>query len=141
MRHPLPAHSTALRGCLQQGRCRRLASRRRRDVRAIFDRQLPTDGANDTVNAAAFRFTNPDGAYVDRHGPALRAIYDLADLDQSVFLIALGQSGHVLSPPHARIDRIVVMGDTGCRLKGASIQDCNDPRAWPFAAVMQRAAC
>jgi penicillin amidase len=28
----------------------------------------------------------------------MRAIYDLADLDRSVFLIALGQSAHVLSP-------------------------------------------
>jgi penicillin G amidase len=67
-------------------------------VRALFDRQWPAEGSTDTVNAGAFRFTNPDGAYVDLHGPALRAIYDLADLDRSVFLIALGQSAHLLSP-------------------------------------------
>ena len=67
-------------------------------LRDIFDQQWPADGSTDTVNAGAFRFTNPDGAYVDSHGPAMRAIYDLADLDRSVFLIALGQSAHVLSP-------------------------------------------
>jgi len=67
-------------------------------VRGLFDRQWPAEGSTDTVNAGAFRFTNPDGAYVDLHGPALRAIYDLADLDRSVFLIALGQSAHLLSP-------------------------------------------
>ena len=50
------------------------------------------------MNAGAFRFTNPDGPYVDTHGPGFRAIYDLSDLEQSVFLTALGQSAHVLSP-------------------------------------------
>jgi hypothetical protein len=29
------------------------------------------------------------------------------------------------------IRRIVVIGDTGCQLKGNLIQDCNDPRATP----------
>ena len=72
-------------------------------LRDFFDRQWPADGSTDTVNAGAFRFTNPDGAYVDSHGPAMRAIYDLADLDRSVFLIALGQSAHVLSPHYARL--------------------------------------
>ena len=43
-------------------------------------------------------FGDPDGPYTDLHGPALRAIYDLSDLDKSVFLTALGQSAHVLSP-------------------------------------------
>lgn len=43
-------------------------------------------------------------------------------------------------PLPGRIDRILVMGDTGCRLKGADIQDCNNPDAWPFARLMQAAA-
>jgi len=67
----------------------------------IFDRQVPADGGADTVEAGAFRFGNPDGPYTDMHGPALRAIYDLGDLDKSVFLTALGQSAHVLSPHYA----------------------------------------
>ncbi len=39
-----------------------------------------------------------------------------------------------------RLRRIVVIGDTGCRLKGPLIQDCNDPRRWPFASVAAQAA-
>ena len=30
---------------------------------------------------------------------------------------------------------IAVFGDTGCRLKGSTVQDCNDPAAWPLARV------
>ena len=47
--------------------------------------------------------------------------------------------GKALPLPRA-INRIVVMGDTGCRLKGADIQDCNNPDAWPFAKLMRAAA-
>ncbi|TFW32146.1 metallophosphoesterase [Massilia horti] len=42
--------------------------------------------------------------------------------------------------PHASFDRIVVIGDTGCRLKGREAQDCNDPQAFPFATVAASAA-
>jgi calcineurin-like phosphoesterase family protein len=38
------------------------------------------------------------------------------------------------------IKRVVVIGDTGCRLKGANVQDCNDPVDWPFATVARLAA-
>lgn len=38
------------------------------------------------------------------------------------------------------IRRIVILGDTGCRLKGTAIQDCNDPAGWPFATVARLAA-
>ena len=44
--------------------------------------------------------------------------------------------------PAARpaLDRIVVIGDSGCRLKGTLVQDCNDPSGWPFARVSALAA-
>jgi hypothetical protein len=38
------------------------------------------------------------------------------------------------------IKRIVVIGDTGCRLKGDFVQDCNDPVKWPFATIARLAA-
>lgn len=38
-------------------------------------------------------------------------------------------------PKQAR--SIAVFGDTGCRLKGTTVQDCNDPAAWPLARVAQ----
>jgi hypothetical protein len=43
-----------------------------------------------------------------------------------------------LPPPHPR--RIVVLGDTGCRVQGDKIQACDDPRAWPFTRVAALAA-
>jgi hypothetical protein len=36
--------------------------------------------------------------------------------------------------------RIVVIGDTGCRLEGKAIQDCGNPTVWPFAPIAARAA-
>jgi hypothetical protein len=36
--------------------------------------------------------------------------------------------------------RILVLGDTGCRLKGAAIQNCNNPSEWPFPNVAAAAA-
>ena len=36
--------------------------------------------------------------------------------------------------------RIVVFGDTGCRIKGKSLQDCSDPAKWPFARIAAEAA-
>lgn len=40
----------------------------------------------------------------------------------------------------AKPKRILVVGDTGCRIKGAALQACNDPMQWPFLAVSQAAA-
>jgi len=37
------------------------------------------------------------GSYESIHGPAFRAVYDLADLDRSLFVVAPGQSGNPLS--------------------------------------------
>ncbi len=68
---------------------------------AVFDRGIGVGGGNDTVNAAAMRFADTDHPYRDIHGPALRAIYDLADLERSVFLITPGESGIAASPHYA----------------------------------------
>jgi hypothetical protein len=37
--------------------------------------------------------------------------------------------------PKAAPQRIAVLGDTGCRIKGGTVQDCNDPDKWPFLRV------
>ncbi|MGB9111004.1 MAG: metallophosphoesterase, partial [Telluria sp.] len=42
--------------------------------------------------------------------------------------------------PVAAPKRIVVIGDTGCRLSSQAAQDCNDPDAYPFARVAASAA-
>ncbi|MBS0408426.1 MAG: metallophosphoesterase [Proteobacteria bacterium] len=54
---------------------------------------------------------------------------------------AVRLAGHALPLPKTRSNRIVVLGDSGCRLKGPLVQDCNDPVAgWPFARVATLAA-
>ncbi|MDQ2840588.1 MAG: metallophosphoesterase [Acidobacteriota bacterium] len=37
-------------------------------------------------------------------------------------------------------DRIITVGDTGCRVKGGQIQACDDPELWPFQAVSEQVA-
>ena len=51
-------------------------------------------------------------------------------------------NGQRLALPRAQIDRIVLIGDTGCRLKASdkAWQNCNDPAQWPFATIAARAA-
>ena len=44
-------------------------------------------------------------------------------------------NGVSLKLPVANPRRIVVVGDTGCRLKGTSIQACNDPVQFPLATI------
>ncbi len=48
--------------------------------------------------------------------------------------------GADLPVPVARPRHIVLLGDTGCRLKGSTVQNCNDENFWPFHRVAQHAA-
>jgi len=48
--------------------------------------------------------------------------------------------GEKLALAPRKLKRIVVIGDTGCRLKGNQIQDCNDPLKWPFSTMIKNAA-
>jgi hypothetical protein len=55
--------------------------------------------------------------------------------------IAKTSSGNQTVPlPRNDPARVIVLGDTGCRIKGARVQDCNDPALWPFAQVAASAA-
>jgi hypothetical protein len=49
-------------------------------------------------------------------------------------------AGMKLPLPVAAPNRILVLGDTGCRIKGSALQACNDPAAWPFPSVAAAAA-
>ncbi len=51
-------------------------------------------------------------------------------------------NGQALPLPAPRINRIVLIGDTGCRLKASenAWQDCQNTAQWPFAAIAARAA-
>ncbi len=48
--------------------------------------------------------------------------------------------GEELRVPKAAPDRIIVFGDTGCRIKGSYVQACNNLSGWPFPEVAAQAA-
>jgi len=51
-------------------------------------------------------------------------------------------ANRVLPVPKANPQRVLVLADTGCRMKkaGAAWQACSDPVAWPFASLSKVAA-
>jgi hypothetical protein len=49
-------------------------------------------------------------------------------------------AGTALPLPVMNPQRILVVGDTGCRIKGAALQACNDPAKWSFPQVAAAAA-
>ena len=59
---------------------------------------LPAPGDDTTIDVASPAGTpaDPDG-FTAIHGPEFRAVFDLSDLDRSLFVIAPGQSGNLLS--------------------------------------------
>jgi predicted phosphodiesterase len=66
---------------------------------------------------------------------------DLPAVPQRVLL-----AGQPLAMPKAQVKRIVLLGDTGCRIKisangkGDPLQDCSSPEAWPWARIASAAA-
>ena len=52
----------------------------------------------------------------------------------------LSVAGAPLPLPVIQPNRILVVGDTGCRIKDGAPQACNDPAAWPFPSVAAAAA-
>jgi len=58
----------------------------------------PVDGGPETVNRQSPALYNDEAPYASRHGANLRAVFDLSNLDNSLFMMAPGQSGHLLSP-------------------------------------------
>jgi hypothetical protein len=58
----------------------------------------------------------------------------------SVGLTMASVAGIDLPLPKARPERILVLGDTGCRITQGDAQDCNDPAQWPFPSLAAAAA-
>jgi penicillin amidase len=70
----------------------------------LFGYGVETDGGNNTLNKAGASFGGaPDTLFADVHGPGYRAVYDLADLERSRFMIATGQSGNPFSPYYGNL--------------------------------------
>ena len=71
----------------------------------FFNLRGPAPGSMYTVNAFSFSTRDAESAFVSDHGPSLRVIYDLADLDRSLFIHSSGQSGNVLSPLYRNFEQ------------------------------------
>jgi len=54
--------------------------------------------------------------------------------------VAATLDGVVLPLARPNPQRILVFGDTGCRLDQNTLQDCDDPAAWPFPKIAAAAA-
>lgn len=80
---------------------------------------VPSPGDDATVFQGGY-----DAAFRSVHGPSFRGVYDLADLDRSLFMEAPGQSGNLFSP-HARDFAIrwrdgatITLGPAAARITG-----------------------
>jgi len=69
----------------------------------IFDIDVPSPGGVHTVNVGRFDIEKEDTPFRNEHAASLRAIYDLDDLDRSVFIYSTGQSGNPLSEHYANL--------------------------------------
>jgi len=74
-----------------------------------------------------------------RAGPDAAFPVTMCQLDIPANVRRASVGNQTLPLPHGPPQRILIFGDTGCRLKGPAIQDCNDPKAWPFPTVVRRA--
>jgi hypothetical protein len=62
-------------------------------VKDFFNIAPETPGDSFTVNVGHFFVRDEERPFTNRHAASLRAIYDLADLDRSVYMHSTGQSG------------------------------------------------
>ncbi|QHE88887.1 penicillin acylase family protein [Hydrogenophaga sp. BPS33] len=63
----------------------------------FFEVRRPTGGDPFTVNVGQYHLDKAGAPYANRHAASLRAVYDLADMDNSRFIYQTGQSGNVFS--------------------------------------------
>ncbi len=62
-----------------------------------FEVRSPASGDGYTINVGKMNFTNPSEPFEANVAPGFRAIYDLSDLDRSMFIYQTGQSGWIQS--------------------------------------------
>jgi penicillin amidase len=64
----------------------------------FFDIRVPSSGDTYTVNVGRYNLRDEKEPFVSHHAPSLRALYDLANPENSLFIHSSGQSGNPLSP-------------------------------------------
>ncbi|MBU3610461.1 penicillin acylase family protein [Polynucleobacter wuianus] len=63
----------------------------------LFNIETPFPGDSNTINVGRLELLRSNNPYETLQGPSMRAIYDFADLEKSLFIIQSGQSGWVQS--------------------------------------------
>ena len=63
----------------------------------MFEVRKETGGDPFTVNVGQYHLDKADAPFANRHAASLRAIYDLAEPENSLFIYQTGQSGNALS--------------------------------------------
>ncbi len=66
-------------------------------LRGLFSRSVESAGGTYAVNRGSYRFAS-DEPFANVHAGGYRAVYDMADPERSVYMIATGQSGNPYSP-------------------------------------------
>jgi penicillin amidase len=66
-------------------------------IRGFGSPSIEADGDGRTVNKADMNVRDARAPFAARHGAGVRAIYTLADLDASRFILSTGPAGHPLS--------------------------------------------
>ncbi len=65
-------------------------------IGSFFNREVEASGGDDTLRRGAMRFSS-GRPFAAIHGSGYRAIYDLAHPDNSLYVIAIGESGNIFS--------------------------------------------
>ena len=64
----------------------------------IFDIRVASPGDTFTINVGRNNLRDEKQPFANRHAASLRALYDLSNLENSLFIHSTGQSGNVVSP-------------------------------------------
>ena len=93
----------------------------------LFTWRIPQPGDGETLFRGGMRGTSWDAV----HGASFRGVYDLADLDGSVFALAPGQSGHPWRSGMANLLGRWVAGDTIRLARGVTAAETVELRPAP----------
>ena len=125
-------------------------------IRHLVNIRQSTSGGDFTLQRGVTLGSGPD-PFLNVHGAGYRGVYDFADPDSSVFIIATGQSGHPLSRHYddlgalwrrgeyvpmsldPQLARAAAVGIT--RLEPLAAGAERRPKGWPPAARPAQAAC
>jgi penicillin G amidase len=72
---------------------------------------VPTGGDAYTVNVGRNRLEDPARPFANTHAASLRAIYDLSNLENSLYIHSAGQSGNIFSPHYKSFTQAWAKGD------------------------------